>query len=289
MTNHRNDERTVRCPVEGCDATPLARGINLHVRRSSGNGHGPQGEIPEGVDFDNLESVSTESVEMDYPEDRESEQTARLCPYCERPFNGKNGVLIHLGQVSGRKDHPENAAAELADVEFTEVIVDEKGNVTTEGTEDKDTLRGTRDEPIVVSSKEVYELIADLLREGDTYAARRLRSQILEIGGIALRQQEHLDRALFEELLEYAETGGANLELAASLQPEGIKVTCGDESAVYNATEARDIAGMLEQAITRQWYNEDLVELVKFLRHLATVIENESLEDYLQQEFQEWR
>jgi hypothetical protein len=284
MTNHRNDERTVRCPVEGCDATPLARGINLHVRRSSGNGHGSQGEIPEGVDFENLESVGTESVEMDYPEERDSEQTARLCPYCERPFNGRNGVLIHLGQVAGRKDHPENAAAELADTEFPAVLVDEHGNITREERNQTDTPRGKREEPIVISAKEVYGLIADLLRDGDTHAAHRVRQQILGIGGMPLHRDEPLTPDLFENLLEYGESR-EDMRLTASLQPEGISVVCGDESAFYTATEARDIATVLEQATESGWDDPELVELVRFLRHLATVLEDGLLEEHLQQEF----
>jgi hypothetical protein len=80
MTNHTNDERTVRCPVDGCDATPLARGINLHINRSSGGGHGPAGEVPSDISLDNLETVGEREVEMDYPEERDNETHARLSP-----------------------------------------------------------------------------------------------------------------------------------------------------------------------------------------------------------------
>jgi len=82
MTNHPNDERTVRCPVDGCDAEKLARGIHLHVRQSSGDGHGPQGEVPDSINFENLDTVGEQTVEMDYPEERNNEKEARLCPYC---------------------------------------------------------------------------------------------------------------------------------------------------------------------------------------------------------------
>lgn len=126
---HTNDERTVRCPVDGCDATPLARGIHLHVMRSDGNGHGPQGDVPDTVSFENLETVGSRSVTMDYPEHRETEEVARLCPYCERPFRGKQGVLIHLGQVSGRKDHPSELPADLDPEEFPVVHVDDRQNI----------------------------------------------------------------------------------------------------------------------------------------------------------------
>jgi len=35
---HENEERTVICPVEGCDAEKLARGMHLHVLHSKGDG-----------------------------------------------------------------------------------------------------------------------------------------------------------------------------------------------------------------------------------------------------------
>jgi len=126
---HVNGEQTVRCPVEGGEAETLARGLHLHVMRSVGDGHGPQNEIPDDINLDAAEAVGTESVEMDYPETHETESVHRLCPYCERPFEGKQGVMIHLGQTAGRKNHPENPK-ELHDAtEFAIVHVDENDNV----------------------------------------------------------------------------------------------------------------------------------------------------------------
>jgi len=97
--------------------------------RSSGNGHGSQNELPEGIDLDSAETVGSREVEMDYPEERDSEQVARLCPYCERPFRGKHGVMIHLGQVAGRKNHPEDAPKRHEPDDFAIVHVDENENV----------------------------------------------------------------------------------------------------------------------------------------------------------------
>lgn len=126
---HRNDEETVRCPVDGCGKEILSRGLHLHVNRSSGDGHGPQGEVPKDVDLDEAEKVGTQKVEMEYPEEREQEAVARLCPYCERPFKGKYGVMIHLGHLAGRKNHPEDGR-EIHDLEdFAIVHVDENQNV----------------------------------------------------------------------------------------------------------------------------------------------------------------
>lgn len=126
---HKNDEETKICPVEGCNAEPLARAVHLHVMQSAGDGHGEQGEIPEDVDLDEAEKAGTREVEMEYPEERDSEQVARLCPYCDRPFRGKHGVMIHLGQVAGRKDHPEDASERHNPEDLAIGRVDDNDNV----------------------------------------------------------------------------------------------------------------------------------------------------------------
>ena len=121
----RDGERVVRCPVEGCDAEKLARGMHLHILRSSDAAHGDQGEYPGGVDLDNLEEVGRESVDVDYPESRASESVSRRCPYCRQHFSGKNGVLIHLGQMSGRGNHPEGASELHEPEDFAVIQLDE--------------------------------------------------------------------------------------------------------------------------------------------------------------------
>ncbi len=126
---HKNKEKTVKCPVEGCEKEVLSRGLHLHVSRSSGGGHGTQGEIPDDIDLEDAEEVGKREVEMEYPESRSSEQVARLCPYCERPFRGKHGVMIHLGQTAGRKNHPEDASERHDLDDFAIVEVDENENI----------------------------------------------------------------------------------------------------------------------------------------------------------------
>lgn len=125
---HKNDETTVRCPVEGCEKEVLSRGLHLHLSRSSDTDHGEQGMIPKGVSADDAKIVGTQEVEMNYPKERDAETVSRLCPYCERPFRGKHGVMIHLGQTAGRKNHPEDAAEQHEPDDFAIVHVDEKGN-----------------------------------------------------------------------------------------------------------------------------------------------------------------
>lgn len=162
---HINDERTVVCPVEGCDETPLARGVHLHVMRSDGNGHGPQGDVPPHITFDNLETAGSRQVSMNYPEHRETEHVARLCPYCERPFRGKHGVMIHLGQTAGRKNHPENPR-ELHDPDdFAVVHVDDNENVV-EVVEDGAVLpSATKRDDIDEHQREVVEGAIEAMRD----------------------------------------------------------------------------------------------------------------------------
>ncbi len=66
---------------------------------------------------------------MDYPSERKGEDVARLCPFCRRPFSGYQGVMIHLGQIAGKENHPEDAT-EIVDKEDCPVAhVDENRNV----------------------------------------------------------------------------------------------------------------------------------------------------------------
>ena len=176
---HRNAEKVVKCPVDGCEAEKLSRGMHLHVLRSAGNGHGPQGDVPEHLDCENLEEVGTQEVEVNYPEERKTESVARLCPYCETPFKGKNGVLIHLGQVEGRKNHPTNASEVHEPGDFPVVELDEGENVVAvvEGRIPSSMGNWPYEEGIPV--ERVYRLIAELLAEGHSDTAARVRSLLL--------------------------------------------------------------------------------------------------------------
>jgi hypothetical protein len=183
--SHKNDERTVRCPVEGCEKETLARGLHLHVMRSSGKGHGETGEIPDSVNLDEAETVGTKEVNMDYPESRDSEKVARLCPYCERPFRGKHGVMIHLGQIAGRKNHPEDAAERHEPEDFDIVHVDENENVVEvveEGTSMPSTERRKEREESSgeqLDSENVREYIQSLKDEGREEEAERAEKMLL--------------------------------------------------------------------------------------------------------------
>lgn len=172
---HINDERKVHCPVDGCEETPLARGVYLHVMRSDGDGHAPQGDVPPDVDLENLRTAGTRAVAMDYPEHRDTEGVARLCPYCERPYQGKHGVLIHLGQVKGRKNHPKVLPEDLDPEEFPIVQVDEFDNVI-EVVEEGEIMPSTqkrRDEESDDLPEKVEQFIAELKADGKAEDAAR--------------------------------------------------------------------------------------------------------------------
>lgn len=203
---HRNDERTVRCPVEGCDDELLARGIHLHVRQTDGGGHGPTGDVPDRISFEDLTTIGSEAVEMDYPEERDTDETARLCPYCFEVFAGQEGVRIHLGQVAGRKNHPRNPAADPVD--FPEVVVDETGNVE----ELKyDWLEGTEapDAP-TISATRVYRYLATLLSEGHREEARRARDHLIGPEDPLLEDIDDLREKLRDDADSGDDTSGVN-------------------------------------------------------------------------------
>jgi len=179
---HLNDEREVHCPVEGCDETPLARGVHLHVIRSVGDGHGEQGEVPHGVDLDDLEPSGTREVQMEYPEHRETEKVMRLCPYCGLPFHGKHGVLIHLGQTAGRKNHPEELPENFDPDSLTIVQVDEHDNiveVVEEGVELPTVERRQQSDQDEKLPERVIEYLAQLREEGRDDEADRAEEMLL--------------------------------------------------------------------------------------------------------------
>lgn len=182
--SHKNDETTVKCPAADCDEEVLARGLHLHVRQSVGDGHGTQGEVPSGLNLENAEKVGSREVEMDYPEEREAEEVARLCPYCERPFRGKNGVMIHLGQVKGRKNHPEDAPERHEPDDFPIVTVDENENVIEimdEGTTmpSTDQRREREAEGESLDEEAIKEHIQDLRDQGLDNEADRAEKMLL--------------------------------------------------------------------------------------------------------------
>jgi|GEM_PF-1133382 len=274
---HENEERTVICPVEGCDAEKLARGMHLHILHSNGNGHGPKGEIPDHIDRDDLETVGTETVEMEYPTERDTEQEARLCPYCGEAFTGKQGVLIHLGQVAGRKNHPDDAAERHEPEDFPRVGVDEDENVVRlieDDPEDDDRIGGP-----TVPAERVYRYIAELLATDKQGEARRARRHLLDADD---RKQPALLSPVFEPILAEARQRESGDGVTTTLEDDGVRVEAGDRSPTLTADEARRLADELEQAIKHEDYLDDgLRGLIEWLRDCADVLDGEMSEERL--------
>lgn len=290
MSDHTNDERTVRCPVEDCDSTPLARGVNLHVLRSSGDGHGPQGEVPDHISLDELETVGEREVKMDYPEERDNEKHARLCPYCSETFSGISGLMIHLGQTAGRKNHPENPKERHDAGDFPRVEVDSEGNVETA----VDSVEVTStDSPgnTAVPRARVFSLLAELVADGEADTAYRVRRALLgddDTVNPGRKEQPYSD--LFDALLAQGRAEVADSVINAALENEGVMVACRGESALLTADEARGVAAQLEQFSRREhWGDGDILDLIRFLRHSVDVLNCDETQQGLHEEFENWR
>ena len=180
-SSHTNQEKTVKCPA--CEDEVLARGLHLHVLRSSDDEHGEQGTVPDELDLDNPERVGKESVTMDYPTEREGEEVARLCPYCRQTFTGKHGVMIHLGQMAGRKNHPTAPTEKHDPTDFPVVSVDDDGNVlevVEEGTQMPSTERRQEAEkPRKPDKPEIREYINSLRENGQYKEAEKAEQMLL--------------------------------------------------------------------------------------------------------------
>jgi hypothetical protein len=179
-SDSQNTETVVKCPIDGCSHEGLSRGIHLHIRQSSGNGHGPNGEVPEHLDLSDLEVVGEKTVDVDYPEERDVEEVVRLCPYCGRAFNGFHGIKIHLGQKQGQGVHPDNID-DISKEDCPVAHVDDDMNVI-EIVEENELMPSTKrrilDEDTVLVT-EVEEFIESLEDEGESEFADRVRNELL--------------------------------------------------------------------------------------------------------------
>lgn len=178
---HHNKETVVKCPVEGCSHEGLSRGIHLHVRQSTGGGHGEHGDVPEHLDFDDLEKVGEKDVEMDYPDERTEEEVARLCPFCGSAYKGFRGLKIHVGQKAGQGVHPEDAT-DIEKEDTPVAHVDDDMNVI-EIVEENELMPSTKrritKEKAGVSQEDVADLIDELKEEGESEIAERIRKKLL--------------------------------------------------------------------------------------------------------------
>lgn len=128
-----NLEAKVECPITGCGKEVTARGLNMHVFHTNdpeGKGHYPKGETPPDFDPSAVEVIGEEEVEMDYPDHVDIEETEYLDTYTGKAYQGKRGLMIHLGQMAGQHNIPENVRDRHDADDFPLVETDENGNIT---------------------------------------------------------------------------------------------------------------------------------------------------------------
>jgi hypothetical protein len=272
MTNHENDERKVNCPVEGCDATPLARGINLHVRQSSGGGHGPQGTVPDAITFEDLDAVGAESVTMDYPTKRDTDGTDRRCPWCGKLFAGTKGVRIHLGQVAGSNTHPADAPEQYDPREQSRAEhTGQKATPLWGDPESGDTSSNKDVTPPMIQATRVYEYIADLHADGQATEARRLRDRLC--GPVSPDRPESL-RAVFEAICREGRSS-MNPGVGVASSDGDIYVECQDAAARIGPENARWLANVIELASEEESWSSKPGELLLYFRAGAELLEEE--------------
>jgi hypothetical protein len=276
MTNHENDEPRVNCPVEDCDATPLARGINLHVRRSSGNGHGPQGEVPDAITFEDLDTVGTGKVEMDYPEERDTDNAGRRCPWCGKLFAGTQGVRIHLGQVAGRDGHPEDAPEQYdprdqsrAEEEEYEAVPLWSNSEKSDGSSNGDAT------PPMIQTARIYEYIIDLKMDGRITEARRLRDRLC--GPISPERPESL-RAVFEAICREGRSS-ISPKVAVAESDGEIYIECQEAAALLASEDARWLANAMQLASEEENWSPKPEELILYLHAGAELINTDDTSD----------
>lgn len=225
---------------------------------------------------------------MDYPDERDTENVARLCPYCNQTFAGEQGIMIHLGQTAGRKNHPESAGENHNIDDFPRVEVDERGNITSvvDGTEDSNIIEGGTTVPV----QAVYTLVAQFVAENDMLTAHRLRKHLLGVDNPKrpLRTESPYPE-LFSALLAQGYDEQTDQQVSATIKPEGIMVACRGESAHYSADEALDLAASLENIANRQNWDGEMPDLIEFLRHGADVLDSDGPKRGLHEEFDQWR
>jgi len=153
------------------------------VRQSTGENHGPQGEIPDNISFDDLKTVGSQAVSIDYPDKQEIEPFGRQCPYCEEIFRGRRGVMIHLGLTEGRGTHPDNAKEDVDFDDLRVVRIDENENVIEEVDQSAvlPTTRRRREREREASIEEkVRGVIKEFRQEGKDEAADRLEMILMD-------------------------------------------------------------------------------------------------------------
>lgn len=133
MTLNTNEEDVAKCPVDGCFAEPPKRGLFMHIFQSDdspGEKHGERFSVPDDIDVSEIKVSGTERIEMEYPDRQDIEEARYLDTYTGKAYQGKRGLMVHLGQTAGRNNIPEDVTDRHDGGDFPIVEIDEDGNVT---------------------------------------------------------------------------------------------------------------------------------------------------------------
>ncbi len=103
---HKNAERLVKCPY--CGDECYARGLYLHVLKSSDEDHGGPGEVPDDYESIEPETVGTRDLTINTPTKKTYDHERILCKHCGEAFSGTHGLSIHLARINDTI-HPADA------------------------------------------------------------------------------------------------------------------------------------------------------------------------------------
>lgn len=95
-----------------------------------GEGHYPRFEIPPYLVKDDLKVTGDEKVTIDYPDEQDLEEIYYLDTYTGKAYKGKRGLMVHLGQLAGKNNIPEDITDRHDADDFPVVDIDDDGNVT---------------------------------------------------------------------------------------------------------------------------------------------------------------
>jgi hypothetical protein len=105
----------------------------MHIFQTNdieGQGHHPRGEIPEYISEEEIKVTGKSEVEMDYPEIQDLSEAMYLDTYTGKAYQGRRGLMVHLGQRAGKDNIPEDVTKRHEPDDFPIVKVDDDGNIT---------------------------------------------------------------------------------------------------------------------------------------------------------------
>lgn len=131
MPTTTNEEDTAECPV--CAKEVPKRGLFMHIFQSDdpdGKDHYPRFEVPPNIDIEDVKVTGKTEVGMQYPDKQNLEEVYYLDTYTGKAYEGKRGLMVHLGQQAGKNNIPDDVTDRHDADDFPIVDIDKDGNVT---------------------------------------------------------------------------------------------------------------------------------------------------------------